>query len=478
MKLVDSKRVFDGGTDMGLGASFFRIDAAASSDVVTQSGFNYNRTKFQLSLVGAEGLTGTISWVSSNPSRATVDANGLVTSTGNGSVNISATIGTSITTKMLTASLTQVPIGLSVSSSSRVLIAPAATVTYTALGVNYERIDPDIYNDQYQLAVTSMPGTKAWSSSNTGIATVDADGLVTGVSTGSAVITVTNGTATKQIGLSFTRTPLGTPTITGYAAGTLRKAVEDFFTARLGGAPNPTTAKPVFTTQNHAGGVYVRNSSCWMAGFPALTCCSPYNTTGNNTRAGTLITKRHIVFANHYPINVGSTVRFVTMDNVVVDRTMTGRQLVYGDLMLGVLNSDVPDTIAVAKVLPADWDHYLPSQGGTPVIRLDQEEKTLVGSMYPGVPTTYTAFSNSVAYANYSEDLIGGDSGNPAFLPVGNDLAILCTWLGGVGGSGPFIPGLVAEINAAIATLDTSLGYSTGYTCTPVDLTGYTNFEE
>lgn len=472
----NGNRVFDGGDAMGL-TTFFYIASTVSTSVINVGGFNYNRISYQLSIADAEGINGTISWASSEPTLAVVDQNGLVTSLGSGPVTITASSEGFITRRAVQASLTLVPADLSASVSTRILLATSATITYTVYDTNYQRVDPDIYNDSYQLTVSNLPGTLTWSTSNSTVATVSSSGLASGIAAGVATITVTNGSNSKSISLAFNRTSQGTPTITSFVTGSLRKSVEDFFVARLGGAPNPTAAKPIYTTQNHAGGVYARNTACWMNGLSALTCCSPWNSTGANTRAGTLITPRHIVFATHYQINVGATVRFVTSDNVVVNRVMTGKAVAYGDLMVGVLDSDVPGTIAFAKVLPLTYPTQLPVQLGTPVIRLDQEEKALVGAFYNESPTSnYINFSNSLAYANYSEDLIGGDSGNPAFLPIGNDLAILTTWYGGGGGFGPSVHNLQSYINTIITELDVSLGYATGYSCTPVDLSSFNSY--
>ena len=476
---VGGNRVFDGGADMGLD-QFFSITFDPSLETVTVEGINYTRLKFQLTPANAIGDVPTITWSSSNPAIATVDSNGLVTSVATGAVTISANTFSFTAYLPLAASYELVSPDLTISSQNSVLLLATATVTYNVSGVNYSRVDPDIYNDQYQLAISNMSGIPVWSSSDTSVATVSASGLVTGSANGVTAISVTNSISTVTRMLSFSRTNNGTPTIVSFDSGTLRKAIEDFFVSRLGGSPNPVTAKPIFTTQVHTGSIsYVRNASCWMHSFPALTCCSPWTSTGGNTRAGTLITPRHLLFANHYQINVGATVRFVTMDGTVVDRTLAGKVQVLGgiygldvDCMLGVLSADVPNTISFAKVIPPTWANKLPIPQGTPMLRLDQEEKALVGKV-----TNFTnSFSNSDTYSAYSEDLIGGDSGNPAFLVVGSDLAILTTWFTGGGGAGPDITSMQTLIDSTISSLDTSLGYNTGYSCTTVDLSTYTTF--
>ena len=76
---------------------------------------------------------------------------------------------------------------------------------------------------------------------------------------------------------------------------------------------------------------YVRNPNCWAYDID-LTCCSPWNmhptlrlpngslTGSSNHRAVTLISPRHVLAVRHadfYP-PVGSLVRFVTKNNVII----------------------------------------------------------------------------------------------------------------------------------------------------------------
>ena len=465
-----NSRVFDGGANMNLD-QFFTIASDPSVDTLNVGGIDYARAKFQLSLGNVVGTAPAVTWVSNNPAIATVDANGLVTSVATGEVEIAAIASGFTAYYKVAAYYEPANPDITITSQDRVLLVPSVTVNYSSSGINYRRIDPDIYNDRYQLAVTNMTGTPVWSSSNTSVATINSStGLVTGAANGTSTITVTNGVVSKTKVLSFNRTNQGTPTIVSYDAGTLRKAIEDFFVSRLGSNPNPATAKPIFSTQNHTAPSYVRNTSCWMANFDALTCCSPWNSTGGSNMAGTLITPRHILFANHYQINTGATVRFVTMDNVVVDRVMTGKAVVNGDCMLGVLASDVPATIKFAKMFPSSYATKLPVLQKTPCLRLDQEEKALVGS----ISIDLGSFFDSLEYPNYSESIIGGDSGNPIFVPFADNLVLISTFTSSNGG--PNLTTFRTQIDSAIASLDSSQGYNTGYTCTVVDLSSYTTF--
>jgi hypothetical protein len=337
-----------------------------------------------------------------------------------------------------------------------------------------------------------------FSSSNEAVATVDENGDVSRVADGYANIMLSTPKLSRSVRVHMWVEDGGT-TITefvGYAEGSLAKECTDAVDSRIAGL-TPATAKPIFTTQNHAGSVYVRNADCWATDVD-LTCISPWNSTGGNKRAGTLISPRHIIFAEHYPIGVSATVRFVTADNVVVERTVTAVQNVgpanaednyASDFCIGLLDSDVPETITFAKVLPADCGDYLPSMipitsadWVLPALYLDQEEKALVTSWWGTVPQALTrVLTEKVSFRvpsdatqlSFFEDIIDGDSGNPQFLIIGGELVLLGTWTYGtsfLAGSGPFTTYWADEINAAMTTL------GGGYQLTEVDLSGFPTY--
>jgi len=270
----------------------------------------------------------------------------------------------------------------------------------------------------------------------------------------------------------------------GLASASAAKAAADAIDTRLAATTLEASWKRIYDSQNHAAATYVRNTNCWAAlGGLDLTSISPWNSTGANQRAGTLVTPRHILYASHFPISVGATVRFVRADNTVVTRTVTASTLVSGDCSLAVLDSDVGAGIGFAKVLgpgstaklpvPTTNQEALDYPWRVPLLALDQEEKALVTDAYVDSNETW---SNQVPVdlnrISFYEPLIGGDSGNPGFLLIGNQLVLVTTWLGGGPGSGPSIPALYAKINAAIS----ALGNSGGYQLTPVDLSSYPSY--
>jgi len=127
----------------------------------------------------------TVSWSTNNSSVAAVSPTGLtavVTGNNTGNINVSATITATSETKSVGTNVTVTP-------------NPVATVTVTPSPASVRK------NDKVTLAATPRDANNnvltgravTWSSSNTNIATVAANGEVTGKNTGTAVITATIG---------------------------------------------------------------------------------------------------------------------------------------------------------------------------------------------------------------------------------------------------------------------------------------------
>jgi hypothetical protein len=271
-----------------------------------------------------------------------------------------------------------------------------------------------------------------------------------------------------------------TDTVTGFLPGSLSAHLVAQVDPLLVGK-TAASALPIFSTQNHVAGSYVRNAGCWAAPYvSALTAISPWNSQGGNQLAGILISPRHVLFATHYAAGVGAVMRFVKADNTVVERTITASQTVtvtssyYPDLTVGLLDSDVPAGIDYARVLPANWANYLPSLNTIslkpPALCLDQDEKALQSDL--SALNTMAQFMRpaSELRAAFYEDKIGGDSSNPACLIVNGQLVVLTCWTNGGGGSGTS----VVDQRTVLDALMTSLGG--GYTTTAVDLSGFTAY--
>lgn len=140
----------------------------------------------------------TINWTSSNQSVATVDANGMITAVAAGSATITGT------------------------SEGK---SDAATVTVTQGPVVSVVVTPDsvamFVTQTTQLAATARDATGApvagttivWSSSNTSVASVSSDGVVTAVSAGSATITATANGHSGTTAVTVTTVPVASVSV-------------------------------------------------------------------------------------------------------------------------------------------------------------------------------------------------------------------------------------------------------------------------
>ncbi|MEO0797295.1 MAG: hypothetical protein AAFX93_19250 [Verrucomicrobiota bacterium] len=236
-------------------------------------------------------------------------------------------------------------------------------------------------------------------------------------------------------------------------------------------------ALDLFTTMDHVNATYIRNPDCWIADIDT-TCISPWNSQGGASRAGTLISPRHIIFAAHHPIAVGTTIRFVDSNNNVVERTMIAKEdhpdyVTDGqnnDIAIGILDQDVPSSIGFAKVLPDSLIQYFEDNVGLPLILLDQFEQVTVANL--GTSLTSEFLDNAIPEAlsvrnQFYRAKVIGDSGNPSFIIVNNELVVLSVLrLGGVG-AGSSIHAKRNDIN----TMMSSLGGN--YQLTEISLSSY-----
>jgi hypothetical protein len=258
----------------------------------------------------------------------------------------------------------------------------------------------------------------------------------------------------------------------------------------------------IYSSQNpHGGtngaGTWVRNNNCWLNGISNISCFSPAQISGHawNQFGGTLITKKHVLFAKHFlPTilpNGGTPIIFVDENNNAIKRNI----IQYGndatDITIALLDDEVSNNIKIAKILPIDFNNYI---SGTPIsnsntslkgfsldpqlycVALDQEEKAIlkifnfIGLLGLGSQPNiiwYQLFNGGNVtgqYANFTESIVVGDSGNPVFIIIDNELVILTSWW--TPSTGPFITGRYNEVNAIIENLSPGQGYS----LTPINL--------
>jgi len=384
-------------------------------------------------------------------------------------------------------------------------VSPGTSAPYTEDDKEGQRFATASTGEQLTLipvvtySLNDHPISFAYSSNNPSKIDVAPDGqvvfMVAPESTDSAIITITatSGTATTTRTVNVILTLSGASVvevIEGGVAGSARKALSDPMDNALVVA-NPATQQKVYTTQDP----YVRNTSFFLQGThaEALTCASPWNSRQAGNRAGTAITARHAVLANHYPLYAGDTLRFIASDNTVITRTVVQAARIFysgngngTDAWMVLLDSDLPASITPCKLFPDGYETYLPAGASSvaayslPLLAMDFSENGIaldlirgpvVADLSPSMRFGAPTIPHRLAFY---DPIISGDSGNPIFAVIGSELWLLSTFFGA--GSGPFYGGLVSELNAMITTLDTLQGDITGHTVTVGDLSSYTTY--
>lgn len=155
----------------------------------TATSFTLNRKDFTLSQAGEvwnlgpaflpAGSTGTLTWNSSKPEVATVSDSGIVTAVAPGVATITATMAGGYTQECIVRCTWT---GASSGDSG----SAAATLTPSHSDVTLYKA-----GESFRFRVSGTDSTPVWSTSNSGVASVDGSGTVTAVSKGTCNVTAT-----------------------------------------------------------------------------------------------------------------------------------------------------------------------------------------------------------------------------------------------------------------------------------------------
>lgn len=242
--------------------------------------------------------------------------------------------------------------------------------------------------------------------------------------------------------------------------------------------------------------VFIRNPDCWAASLD-LTCASPWNSfrypyfvngtayihnVYGNYHAGTAITPQHFLYAEHFAVPTNVVFRWIDATNGIHDRTLVAQRFIGNDIAIGLLDAPLPASIAPAKCLAADnigvlrGKHGLKNAPGFRLINLDRHEYAwqvaspfMENALESYPEALYATGSTNLPYSRAAA--VGGDSGNPIFLPVGTNVVLLSTFWTASGG--PMLPFFRAPIEAAMVEMGGS-----AYTNWPAaDLSTWTNYD-
>ena len=222
-----------------------------------------------------------------------------------------------------------------------------------------------------------------------------------------------------------------------------------------------------------------RNANCWaknldLSGYAA--CIVPLGGVGG----GTLITRKHVLLANHVPYAAAPFhVFFVNNKNIsLIYFVVRAKRIGNTDILIGELDREVDASLKIYNVLPANYLKYFNKNPSFPILHSDQERKALIANygtienidnsscvtIVPPTESTRTPFY---------EQVIGGDSGNPVFTVIDNEPVLIGGWYKqwyNGGGLATLLPNYITDINNTLASL------SPGYKLNEANLTKFKVF--
>ena len=189
-----------------------RVEGVSIDSCPVGEVYDYSTIQLSASVIPSIAGDQSVTWSSSNPEVATVDTTGLVRtlSEGNATITVTTNDGGFTDVCELEVKHQVIPVyGITIGDCPTGLLQTGDTHQLTA------NVAPENATDK---SVT-------WSSSNTQVATVDSDGLVTAISEGSVTITATTNdggfTRTCTIGIMSTGVSVTGVTLSGCPAGIL-----------------------------------------------------------------------------------------------------------------------------------------------------------------------------------------------------------------------------------------------------------------
>lgn len=313
----------------------------------------------------------------------------------------------------------------------------------------------------------------------------------------SEVISVSSNQTSYFLNQAFTSRIITTGTVDtflNFLSTSLAQHCINNIDSRLIGKTRSDTTIQLYNSSNldKAAGNYTRNSNLWCADLvDKLTCIVPFiyrnSTTGSSLFGATPITKRHLIYPCHIAHPNGSIYDFVNTDNSVVKRTQIQKKLSPNynpstyvfDFCVGLLDSDLPNSIYIPKLLPTNWRNFLPNiQYRIPIFSTHEYELASVRDWVLVDNINYAAFTQPINTKRneFYQSVINGDSGNPVFLIINNELVLLSSWTFGGLGSGVNYSDFIPEINQLIADVDALAGINTGYQVSTIDLSGFPSY--
>jgi hypothetical protein len=170
------------------------------------------------------------------------------------------------------------------------------------------------------------------------------------------------------------------------------------------------------------------DANCWARDLPLG--CAPRGSTN-----GSAIMPNCTVHAAHFALD-GSAVRnFVDSEGITHARTTSGYKSAMAlattkpDIGVCKLNTPLPATVRMPRILPPDWRALIPNNGaGLLAVTVDFEDKAIVHQVQTldnGAGKFVLVKPTDTAIAAFWEQAITGDSSSPAYLILPNQVIFI-----------------------------------------------------
>jgi hypothetical protein len=282
---------------------------------------------------------------------------------------------------------------------------------------------------------------------------------------------------------SSVSTPAATREFQGFVAGSASHSIQGWFDANAA-----LVSATMFSVYDNATKTYTYDPDSLNAAVGGkLSCVAAWNSSTNGrAKAGTLITKKHAWYADHYRPGVGATVRFVKLDGTVVERTIVRQTQVTGitDCVIATLNEPINDIEPARLIYPEDFQSKLPtywskatgsqyepdvSAANVPAFVLDQQRSRVRTLTWNGVNAIERLAQSTYLLAptqtNPAGPAVAGDSGSPIFavLGTGEPVLLSVTWSPNWSGGTAISPGSNDALKAVVEAEGESLTYADLY---------------
>ena len=207
------------------------------------------------------------------------------------------------------------------------------------------------------------------------------------------------------------------------------------------------------------GSAFPLNPDFWLKDVD-FTCASPWNDSCGCQCAGTAISRRHVIFAKHFPLRPGTRMAFVGGTGETSHYTVKATKALKGcDIAVGLLDDELTPDVHPAKVLPDGFEKRLINGSKLPVVTFNQREQAVLTQLLcvtnaeSRKPVVMNRKGMSALWKKFNVPIVGGDSGNPAFLLWGGRPILLYCLQSGGAGLGPWIHERRDEVQGAMDEL-------------------------